>query len=254
MAVIYLRVSTSEQQKSGLGLEAQEEACKKLCRDRGYNIDAIFQETISAKTKLQNRRMFMEAYFFAVTNKTVIIVSRLDRFSRTLGHIANYMDKETFDDPEIYKKIAKYHKTEKYQKIAKYPKKAKYPQIICADHPDADILWIQMNGMMSQRERTLIGLRTKEALAVKKANGFELGKVGREAFYKKIDEKICVSMSRAMILYCDGKNYREIAEILNSEGHRNSKDQEWSEGNLYQRFKVRLKRKLKAEQLAQQIV
>lgn len=230
LAVIYLRVSTGEQERSGLGLEAQEESCRKLCRDRGYDVDAVFQETISGKTKLQNRQIFMQAYFLAVKKKTVIVVSRLDRFSRTLGHIANYMDRETFWVG------------------------ARYPQIICADCPDADILWIQMNGMMSQRERTLISLRTKEALARLIANGVELGKVGREAFYKKIDEKICDSMARAMILYSDGKSYSEIAEILNSEGYRNSKQQEWSKGNLYQRLHVRLKRKLKVEQLTQQIV
>lgn len=271
LAVIYLRVSTSEQQKSGLGLEAQEEACRKLCRDRGYDVDAVFQETISSAINLPYRTAFMQAYLLAVTKKTIIIVNRLDRFSRTLGHISNYMDKETFDildisgiDKETFNtldkpskrfvRIANYMDKETFLKILQILRFPKYPKIVCADYPDADILWIQMNGMMSQRERALVGMRTSEALAIRKANGVELGKAGRDAFYKKIDEKICDSMSRAMILYDDGKNYREIAEILNSEGYRNSKQQEWSEGNLYQRFKVRLKRKLKVEQLTQQIV
>lgn len=228
MAVIYLRVSTGEQEKSGLGLEAQAETCMKLCRDREYSIDGVFQETISGKTKLQNRPIFMQAYFLAVKKKTVIIVSRLDRFSRTLGHIANYMDRETFWDG------------------------AKYPKIICADCPDADILWIQMNGMMSQRERTLISMRTREALARLKANGVQLGKAGRDAFHKKMDEKLCDSMARAMTLYIEGKSFLEIAKILNNEGYRNSNQQEWTKGNLYQRLQVRLKRK--SNTLPQQIV
>lgn len=218
MAVIYSRVSTDEQKKSGLGLEAQEEACRRLCEIRNYEIDGVFRETISGKTKLQNRTIFMECYTLAVKKKTIIMVSRLDRFSRVLGHIANYMDKETFY------------------------KGARYPEIICADCPDADILLIQMNGMMSQQERRLISLRTREALARLKAKGKELGKVGREVIHKKMEEVLCDSINRAMELHKEGESYSEIAKILNSEGYSNSKGEEWNKSNIYKRLKVRLKK------------
>lgn len=269
LAVIYLRVSTKEQQKSGLGLEAQEEACRKFCRDRDYVIDGIFKETISSAINLPYRTAFMQAYLLAVTKKTIIIVSRLDRFSRTLGHIANYMDKETFDILDIsgiekktfntldkpskrFVRIANYINKETFLKILQILRFPKYPKIVCADYPDADILWIQMHGMMSQQERNLISLRTREALAIRKANGVQLGKAGRDAFHKKMDEKLCDSMARAMTLYREGKSFVEIAKILNNEGYRNSKNQEWSKGNLYQRLQVRLKRQ--SNVLTQQIV
>ena len=41
--VIYARVSTDEQSKSGLGIEAQIEMCRSVCERFGYSIPGILK-------------------------------------------------------------------------------------------------------------------------------------------------------------------------------------------------------------------
>ncbi len=47
--VAYLRVSTSQQGKSGLGIEAQREAIVRFCENEGYDIEAEHIEVETGK-------------------------------------------------------------------------------------------------------------------------------------------------------------------------------------------------------------
>ena len=47
--VVYIRVSTEKQKRSGLGLEAQQEALARFAAAEGFTIVKEFQETESAK-------------------------------------------------------------------------------------------------------------------------------------------------------------------------------------------------------------
>jgi DNA invertase Pin-like site-specific DNA recombinase len=52
----YLRVSTKEQGRSGLGLEGQREAIERFCKQECFNIVASFVEIESAKGDTLARR------------------------------------------------------------------------------------------------------------------------------------------------------------------------------------------------------
>jgi site-specific DNA recombinase len=82
-AVAYIRVS-SEEQVEGWSLEAQEEKCKQLAEARGYHMTKMYVEPgRSAKTDLRPafQRMMSDA---EAKRFDVIIVHKLDRFSRSL--------------------------------------------------------------------------------------------------------------------------------------------------------------------------
>ncbi|HNK90294.1 MAG TPA: recombinase family protein [Chitinophagales bacterium] len=215
MIVIYLRVSSEEQEKSGLGLEAQLIACQDYCTNNNFNIQGIFTDIISGKIDPQKRKGFMEAIKIAKSKNCPIITAKQDRFSREVSHVALYFNNTMFGK--------------------------KTPKLIFADSPNASIFEINIKASLSQEERRLIGIRTREALARAKARGKELGKVGREIANKKRQLALNNVMNRARDLYNDGKGYAEIATILNNEGLRNIAGKNWTRMNIYNRLKTKLK-------------
>ncbi|MFM6139499.1 MAG: recombinase family protein, partial [Sphaerospermopsis kisseleviana] len=59
--IIYVRVSTEEQGKSHLGLDAQLEACKRLAEYEGLEVIGIFTEVCSGKVDPMDRPKFKVA-------------------------------------------------------------------------------------------------------------------------------------------------------------------------------------------------
>jgi DNA invertase Pin-like site-specific DNA recombinase len=59
--VVYLRVSTEEQGESGLGLEAQEAACRAAASRLGMEIACIHRDELTGSTPLHKRPGLMDA-------------------------------------------------------------------------------------------------------------------------------------------------------------------------------------------------
>src|SRR5437868_4886173 len=83
-AVIYTRVSTDEQAKTGLSLENQEKACREFAERSGYKVLEVFREEgVSAKTA--DRKEIMSLLNYCRTHKgevDALIVWKVDRFAR----------------------------------------------------------------------------------------------------------------------------------------------------------------------------
>jgi DNA invertase Pin-like site-specific DNA recombinase len=56
-AIIYLRVSTDEQEEAGLGPEAQLAACKAMAARMGWEIVVILEDAMSGGLPLEKRSM-----------------------------------------------------------------------------------------------------------------------------------------------------------------------------------------------------
>jgi DNA invertase Pin-like site-specific DNA recombinase len=78
--VIYCRVSTSAQGESGLGLDAQLDACRKYVERVGGTILGEFHDVKSGSSK--NRKGLNDALSLAKANEATIVFSKLDRLSR----------------------------------------------------------------------------------------------------------------------------------------------------------------------------
>ena len=79
-AVAYIRVSTKQQGRSGLGLEAQEAALARFAEAEGFRFLQTFTETESGAD--DDRPGLAAAIASARKAKAPIIVAKLDRLSR----------------------------------------------------------------------------------------------------------------------------------------------------------------------------
>ena len=146
-AIGYLRVSTAEQGKSGLGLEAQRAAIKVFAEREGMTVVSWFTEVQSGKRvsdTLDERPELRAALAAGKAGKCPVLVSRLDRLSRDVHFISGLM-------------------VQRVEFIA------------CELGRVADPFMLHLFAALAEKERALISARTKAALAALKARGVKLG-------------------------------------------------------------------------------
>jgi DNA invertase Pin-like site-specific DNA recombinase len=145
-AVAYIRVSTAQQGRSGLGMEAQKAAIAKFAEAEGIELIAEFQEVETGKgaDALNNRPQLAAALAEAKCNDCPIIVAKLDRLSRDVAFIASLMSKRT-------------------------------PFIVAELGADVSPFMLHIYAAVAEQERAMISQRTKDALTAAKARGIKLG-------------------------------------------------------------------------------
>lgn len=143
--VAYYRVSTAKQGRSGLGLEAQQEAVTQFLKGSGGHLVGEFTEVESGKGKdaLEKRPGLKEALAFAKKRKGTLLIAKLDRLARNVHFVAGLQEAGV-----AFK---------------------------CCDMPHADELTIHLLAAFAQFEHKRIGARIKDALAAKKARKEPLG-------------------------------------------------------------------------------
>lgn len=86
-AIIYCRVSTTEQAQEGFSLRHQEIECRKFAQENGYEVDKVFiEEGESAKT--QDRTQLQKLIQYSVENSKeldALIIWKYDRLTRNLS-------------------------------------------------------------------------------------------------------------------------------------------------------------------------
>lgn len=139
--VAYYRVSTEAQGRSGLGLEAQQQAVTTLCAQRGWEMLAEFTEVESGKR--DDRPQLAAALKRAKVTGARLVIAKLDRLSRNVAFLAALQESGA--------------------------------KFTAADMPEADEFTVHILAAVAQRERKLISERTKAALSAAKARGVKLG-------------------------------------------------------------------------------
>jgi DNA invertase Pin-like site-specific DNA recombinase len=139
-----VRVSTSEQGKSGLGLAAQEAAVRAFAAAEGFELVEVVSEVASGKLGIEERTGLRSALAKAKKLKCPVIVAKLDRLSRDVAFISGLMSKGV-------------------------------PFIVAELGVDADPFTLHLFAALSEKERKMIGARTKAALQALKATGVVLG-------------------------------------------------------------------------------
>src|SRR4051812_23009334 len=91
--VAYVRVSTSRQGRSGLGMEAQRENIARFAKAEGYEVVAEFLEVETGKgaDALDRRPQLKSALNAARRQKCSVVVAKLDRLSRDVHFISGLM-------------------------------------------------------------------------------------------------------------------------------------------------------------------
>ncbi|MEM7590330.1 MAG: recombinase family protein [Cyanobacteria bacterium P01_A01_bin.83] len=209
--VVYLRVSTDKQEKSGLGLEGQKTLCKDVANRLGLEVVEIFQESISGKTHPEKRPVFMKALETAQRSGGRLMVAKLDRLSREVYHVSGYTQKHLFGDLT--------------------------PDLLIAESPNMSQMEIYLKAMISEEERRMIGERTRAALAERKKQGVNLGETGRKVACNNARAKTTDAIAYAQELRAQGYSYQRIADALNEIGYKTSRGGQWYAANVRLRLK-----------------
>jgi DNA invertase Pin-like site-specific DNA recombinase len=208
--IIYCRVSTDEQGKSHLGLDAQFETCKRLADYEGLEIIGAYTEVVSGKVDPMQRPIFNTAIGEAIKYGARLLISKVDRLSRDVYHISSFINGYMIKN---------------------------CPKLIIAETPNASDFEINLRASLAQEERRLISERTKAALAIKKAQGAELGKAGRQAAATNKRKKTQDAFNLMIQLHNQGCTYQDIADQLNQLGYTTSRGGNWDKSIVYRRIK-----------------
>jgi len=212
-AISYLRVSTTRQGKSGLGIEAQREAIARFMAAEGLDLlgEHVEIETGKGADALDRRPVLREALAQARKAKAAVVVAKLDRLSRDVAFISGLMaHKVSF--------------------------------IVAELGADADPFMLHIYAALAEKERALIAERTRAALARKKAQGALLGNrtnlaeaqaAGSVANREAADAFAANVLPIVHQLQAAGvTGFRAIARALNDRGVRTARGGEWHDSTV----------------------
>jgi DNA invertase Pin-like site-specific DNA recombinase len=182
----YARVSTEEQGRSGAGLAAQRSAIRRACQERGYElVDLVEDRGFSAKS-LERPGIAQVLERLETGGASGLVVAKLDRLSRSLLDFAGLMERA------------------RRQGWALVALDLGVDTSTPAGEMMANVL-----ATFSQFERRMIGQRTKDALAQKKAAGVRLGRP------RSLPDEVVRRIERSR---AEGLTLQAIADGLNHEG------------------------------------
>jgi len=201
--VIYTRVSTAEQGKSGLGLKAQERDIQIFLdtfSEVPWEVLGRFKDEQSGKD--DDRPQLAEALKLAKKHRAELLVAKLDRLSRKVSFISKTMEEAV---------------------------------IRVATMPTADPFQMHIYAALAEKERQFISERTKAALASAKAKGTKLGGYRAGSLDKRVaalkqaaddDAKRVISIIGP--LRASNMTLRQIADELQKQGIRTPRGGAWT--------------------------
>ena len=193
--VKYLRVSTREQGRSGLGLEGQERDINHYLQthhqDTPYEVVGRFVEVHSGSD--DSRPQLLKSIELVKEMKGILIVSKLDRLSRKVSFISKLME-----DKDL--------------------------ELVVSSLPNSTKFQLHIYSCLSEQERDFISQRTKSGLQSLKDRGVKLGtpqwNLDRLVEAKKEKHRQdCQKISHLLIPFrSQGMSLHGICNVLNTSG------------------------------------
>jgi DNA invertase Pin-like site-specific DNA recombinase len=205
----YVRVSTSGQGASGLGIEAQQTAIVGFAGHKGAELIACYTEVESGRKS--DRPQLAAALAHAKRSKATLVVAKLDRLGRNVAFLSALMEAKV--------------------------------DFVAVDNPAANKLTLHILAAVAEAEAEAISARTKAALAAYKARGGKLGTASNltdearqrgavaaaEARRRKADEAYADLLPTVAKLRTDGLTQVQIADELNRLGHTTRRGKPWNQ-------------------------
>jgi DNA invertase Pin-like site-specific DNA recombinase len=203
----YVRVSTSQQGRSGLGIDAQREALERFAETEDRKLVRVFVEVETGKgaDALERRPELAAALAEARRRNGTVVVAKLDRLSRDVHFISGLMA----------------HRV---------------PFLVAELGSDVDPFLLHLYAALAEKERAMISERTRRALAAAKRRGVKLGgpklKQARKAAVAAITARADQHATNVMpivreIQRAGAKTLRDIAAALNARGIPTARGGRW---------------------------
>jgi DNA invertase Pin-like site-specific DNA recombinase len=206
--VLYFRVSTKKQGESGLGLDAQRTYIDHFYKDK--QVIGEFTETMSGKD-IAGRPELKKAIALCKKEKATLVIAKIDRLSRN-----------TEDALLIYRELD--------------------GRLESCDIPNLDKFTLTLFMAIADREKELIGIRTKAALQEKRkrvgewrpgstpfkdgsAQSKSIEVIKERAKHNENNKRATnyIKMLRNQVSEGKKLTWQQIAERLNEEGYRTAK-------------------------------
>ncbi len=195
--VAYYRVSTDEQGRSGLGLEAQRKAVIDFLNGGSWEMVAEFTEVESGRKS--DRPELEHALKLCKKRKATLVIAKLDRLARNVHFISGLMERGV--------------------------------RFCAVEFPNADPFMLHVHAAMAEHERRLISARTKAGLERAKARGVKLGKHGKKLAKQNAarakQEAMQLAATVAEIRRAGMTTVRGIADELNTREIPTSRGGHW---------------------------
>ncbi|MQQ10270.1 recombinase family protein [Epibacterium sp. SM1979] len=193
--VVYFRVSTERQGRSGLGLEAQRTMVEQFLQPND-NVIAEFTEVQSGKRN--DRVELWKAINLVKKTRSKLLIPKLDRFSRKVSFISGIIDQGI--------------------------------ELVVCEHPNVSTFFLHLLACFAEEERRQISERTKAALQAAKARGTILGRNAqrlakvrqqeKQEFYGTISQEFETALAEA-------GSFSGTAKLLNARGVKTRKGGKW---------------------------
>jgi len=199
-AIAYLRVSTTEQGDSGLGLEAQEAAVQAWAERSGVRIIQTVTEIQSGKNLRQRPLLQAALADMAAGKADTLVASHVSRLARSVADLSNMLEAA-----------------------------AKQGFALAAIDTGLDTatpagrMVIQMLAAAAEYERAMTADRTKKALAAAAARGVQLGR-------PVIADQVATDILRR--LRASGLSLVQVANEMNSTGFTTPTGKAWAANNV----------------------
>ena len=199
-----MRVSTKEQGKSGLGLDAQRRDIDLYLENYSSIPYEILGEFVDVMSGGENERPELKlAITLARTKGAELLVAKLDRLSRKVSFIAGLIE-----DKSLYLRVA--------------------------SMPQADKFQLHIYAALAEQERDFISARTKAALQSAKERGVKLGGLRDKTMKRNaaIQEKANREAEKLIKVIRPlreaGETLTSIASSLNENGVSTSRGGAWT--------------------------
>lgn len=193
--VVYYRVSTERQGRSGLGLDAQRSMVERFLTSTEMII-AEFTEIESGKN--DKRSELWKAITLVKKTKAKLLIPKLDRFSRKVSFIAGIIDQGV--------------------------------ELVVCEHPNVNTFFLHLLACFAEEERRQISERTKAALAEAKKRGRVLGVNGKklaEARKQQKREFVEANLPAFRAIWDQAPSASEAARRLNAAKLATPKGTKW---------------------------
>lgn len=181
----YVRVSTEEQTSSGAGLAAQRRAIEEECVRRGWHLVSMIEDAGYSAKDLKRPGVQIALETLTAGGAGALMVAKLDRLSRSMLDFTGIMA------------------TASKQGWALVALDCAVDTTTPAGEAMANVL-----ATFAQFERRLISQRTRDALAIKRAQGVQLGR------RRELDDAV---VARIVAERTAGSTLAAIAEHLTAE-------------------------------------
>jgi len=202
--VTYSRVSTKEQGRSGLGLEAQERDIELFLENYSEEPWEVIGHFTDVQSGGDDSRPELDAALeMARQTGAELLVAKLDRLSRRVSYVATLME-----DPRLKLRVAQM--------------------------PYADKFQLHIYAALAEQERDFISRRTKEALRAAKARGVKLGGLRdrtmkrNQALIAKADREAEKILKVIKPLRDAGETLSAVATTLEEMGVKTSRGGRWT--------------------------